>query len=185
MLSYVNLVNNDVKIEENLERIRQKRCDNHNKYKASYFCTNLSSLKNSTSFLCQFCYNNHSINHLKYKEIQSVEDLFSTKRLTQMKDDCKIDPSFQDKINKVLQDLGHIFETLKITICDIIDKECKKAKAHIQQKFLIENECIMEVFKEHERVLLDVFTKDEIISNFNLTINPYLESFNKLSDTFS
>ena len=102
-----------------------------------------------------------------------------------MKDDCKIDPSFQDKINKVLQELGYIFETLKITICDTIDKECKKAKAHIQQRFLIENEYIMKVFREHEKVLIDIFTKDEIINNFYLNINPYLESFNKVSETFS
>ena len=42
----------------------------------------------------------------------------------------------------------------------------------------------MEVFKKHEQVLLDLFTKDEIINNFNLTINPYIESFNKVSETF-
>ena len=185
MFSHMNFITNDIKIEENFEKLLQRKCDGHNKYKASYFCTNLSCVKNSTSFLCELCYDNHPQNHCNHKEIKSVGDLFQMKRFNQMKEDCKIDPSFQDKINNVLQDLDHMFETLKIILCDIIDKECKNAKAHIQQKFLIENECIMEVFKEHERVLLDVFTKDEIISNFNLTINPYLESFNKLSDTFS
>ena len=184
MFSYVNLVNNDIKIEENLEKLRQKRCDSHSKYKASYFCTNFSCLKNSTSFLCEFCYNNHSTNHLKQKEIQSVEDLFSTKRLTQMKEDCKIDSSHEDKINKVLQDLDHIFKTLKINLCNIINKECKKIKVHIKQKFSIDNEYIMKILKKHEQVLLDVFNKDEIMNDFNLIINPYLESFNKVSETF-
>ena len=73
MFSYVDLVSNDIKIEENLEKLRQKNCDEHKKYKASHFCTNLSCVTNSMSFLCQFCYNKHSINHLNHKEIKYVD----------------------------------------------------------------------------------------------------------------
>ena len=69
MFSYVDLANDDeIKIEENLEKIRQKRCDSHNKYQVSHFCTNPSYLKNSTSFLCEFCYSNHYKNHQIQKE---------------------------------------------------------------------------------------------------------------------
>ena len=50
--------------------------------------------------------------------------------------------------------------------------------------FLLDNEYIMEVFKEHEHVLLDLFNKDEIINNFDLIINTYLKSFNIVSETF-
>ena len=184
MLSYVNLVSNDLKIEENLEKIRQKRCDSHNKYKASHFCTNHLCIKNSTSFLCQFCYNNHSKNHKNNEEIQSVEDLFSTKRLTQMKEDCKLDSSHEDTINEILQVLDQIFGKLKETFSNVIDEQCKKAKAKIKQNFSIDYEYIIKAFKEHEQVLLDVFTKDEIINNYNITIIPYLETFNKVSETF-
>ena len=42
----------------------------------------------------------------------------------------------------------------------------------------------MKVFKEHENVLLDLFSKDATMTNFNTAINPYLESFNKISETF-
>ena len=184
MLSFVNLVSDDIKIEENFEKLLQRKCDTHNKYKASYCCINLLCVKNSCCFLCELCYSNHPQSHLNNKEIKTVDQIFSTKRFTQMKDDCKIDPSFQDIINKVLQDIDNMFETLKITLCDIIDKECKKVKAHIQQKFSLDNEYIMEIFKEHEKVLIDVFTKDEIIDNFNLMISPYLESFTRISETF-
>ena len=80
MFSYF-LVNDEIKIEENFEKILQKRCDNHNKYKASHFCTNILCVKNSTSFLCEFCSKNNSNTHRNYEEIQSFEDLFSIKRL--------------------------------------------------------------------------------------------------------
>ena len=184
MFSYVNLVSNDIKIEENLEKIRQKRCDNHNKYEASHFCTNLSCVKNSTSFLCELCYNNHPKNHFNHKEIQSVGDLFQMKRFNQMKEYAKFDPAHQEKINQISQDLDHIFGKLKETLSNIIDEECKKAKANVQQNFSIDNEYIIKAFKEHEKVLLDVFTKDEINNNFNITIIPYLESFNRVSEIF-
>ena len=180
----MNLVSNDIKIEENLEKIRQKRCDSHNKYKASHFCTNLSCIKDSISFLCEFCYNNHFINHFNNKEIKTVDEIFSTKRLTQMKEDCKIDSSHQEKINQILQDLDQIFRKLKETLCNIIDQECNKAKAHIQQKFSIDNEYIMKIFKKHEQVLIGLFTKEEINNNFNLTINSFIESYNKVSEIF-
>ena len=42
----------------------------------------------------------------------------------------------------------------------------------------------MKLFKEHEKVIFNLFNKDKIIDNFNLTITPYLESFNKVSETF-
>ena len=179
-----NYVNAEIKIEKNLENLRQRKCDSHNKYKASYFCTNFSCVKNSTSFLCEICYKNHSRNHLNSQEIKSVWDLFPMKRLNQMKEDCKIDPAHQEKINRISQDLDQIFGKLKVTLCDIIDKECKKLKAYIQQNFSIENEYTMKIFKEHEQVLVDLVTNDEIINNFNLMINTYLESFNKLLETF-
>ena len=101
-----------------------------------------------------------------------------------MKEDCKIDSAYQEKINQISQDLDQIFGKLKETLSNIIDEECKKAKAHVHQHFSLDNEYIMKVFKEHEQVLLNVFTKDEIINNFNITITPYLETFNKVSETF-
>ena len=160
MLSHMNLISNDIKIEENFEKILQRKCDSHNKYKAFYFCTNLSCVKNSTSFLCELCYNNHPKSHFNHKEIQYLGDLFQIKRLKQMKEECKIDPSFREKINKVLEDLDNIFGKLKETSSKMIDEECKKTKAQVQQKFSIDYEYIMKAFKEHEKVLLDVFTKD-------------------------
>ena len=184
MFGYANLISDEKKIEENFEKLLQRKCDNHNKYKASYFCTNISCVKNSTNFLCELCYNNHSKSHLYHKEIKSVWDLFQMKRFNQMKEDCKIDPADQEKINQISQDLDHMFDTLKITLCNIIDKEYMKAKAHIQQKFSLDNEYIMKIFKEHEKVLKDVFNKDEIMANFNMIVHPYLESFNKVSETF-
>ena len=39
----------------------------------------------------------------------------------------------------------------------------------------------MKVFKEHEKVLLDLFTKDAIMTNFH---QPLSRSFNKISETF-
>ena len=184
MIGHISLVNDERKIEENFEKLRQKKCDSHNKYKATYCCTNFSCIKNSTSFLCEFCYKNHSQNHLNCQEIKSVGDLFSMKRLTQMKEDCKIDSSHEEKINVILQDVDHVFGELKESFCNIIDEECKKVKFNIQQTFSLDNEYIMKLFKEHEQVLLDIFTKDTIITNFNLTINLYLESLNKISETF-
>ena len=186
MLSFVNLVNDEMKIQENLEKIRQKKCDSHNKYQASHFCTNPSCIKNSTSFLCEFCYNNHSKNHLNRKEIKTIDELFSTKRLTQMKEDCKLDSAFEEKVIQVLQDLDRKFGKLKKTVSKIIDDECKKAKNHVKEKFSAakNNERIMKVINEHEKVLLDLFTKDEIMKGFELAINPYLESIGKISEAF-
>ena len=178
------LFNEETTIENNFEKLRQRKCDSHNKYKASYFCTNSLCVTNSLCFLCQLCYKNHSKNHLNYQKIMSIEDLFSVKALAQMKEDCKIDSALQEKINQISQDLDQIFGKLKETLSIIIDEECKKAKAHIKQKFSLNNEYVMKIFKEHEQVLLDVFTKDEVIINFNLTINPYLESFNKVLEIF-
>ena len=171
-------------IEENFEKLCQKKCNEHNKYKASYFCVNPLCVTNSSCFLCQFCYKNHSKTHLNYYEIKYIDEIFSTKGLTQMKEDCKIDPAYQEKVNAVLQDLDQIFEKLKSTLCSIIDQECEKEKAYIEQKFSLDNEYIMKVFKEHEKVLLDLFSNDATINNFNIAINPYLESFNKISETF-
>ena len=101
-----------------------------------------------------------------------------------MKEDCKIDSVHQEKINQISQDLDQIFGKLKETLSNVIDEECKRAKAHIQQNFSIDYEYIRNAFKEHEQVLLDLFNRDEIINNFTLTINPYLESFNKTSEIF-
>ena len=177
MFSHMNLI--DIKMEENFDKLLQRKCDGHNKYKASYFCINPLCVKNSTSFLCELCYNNHCKSHLKHKEIKTVDEIFSTKRFNQMKEDCKIDSSHQDKINKLLQDLDHIFGKLKETLSSAIDEECKKAKTHIKQNFSINNEYVIKIFKEHEQVLLDLFTKDEVINNFTLMITPYLESLIK------
>ena len=106
------------------------------------------------------------------------------KRFTEMKEDSKIDPAYQEKINLILQDLDQIFGKLKENLCNIIDRVCKKEKANIQQTFSLDNEYIMEVFKKHEKVLFDLFTKDIIITNFNIMINPSIESFNKVSEIF-
>ena len=76
-----------------------------------------------------------------------------------------------------------MFEKLKEIFSNIIDQECKKAKAYIQEKFFVDNDYIMKVYKEHEQLLIDLFTKDDIMTNFNFAINPYLESFNKISET--
>ena len=181
----IGFANDEIKIQENLEKLRQKRCDSHNKYKASYFCTNISCVKNSASFLCDLCYRNHSKNHVTSQEIKTVDEIFSTKKLTQIKEDCKMDSSNidTDKINQVLKDLDDKFGKLKVNICKIIDEECNKAKSHLQQKFCADNEPIMKIVKDHEQMLSDLFTKDEIINNFQFVINPYLESFSKISDT--
>ena len=155
MFSYV-FANDTIKIEEKLEKIRQKKCDSHNKYKASHFCTNLSCVKNSTSFLCEFCYKNHSQNHINCQEIKSVGDLFSMKRFTQMKEDCRIDPAYQEKIDAILQDVDNIFGKLKDTLCNIIDQECKKAKANIQQKFSLEKR---KIFSKKNKMANNLFMK--------------------------
>ena len=62
--------------------------------------------------------------------------------------------------------------------------ECAKKNTHIQKTFSLDNDYIMNVFKKHEKVLIYLFTQDEIINNFKLTINTHLESFNKVSETF-
>ena len=163
MLSYF-VLNDEIKIEENLEKLRQKKCDTHNKYKASHFCMNPLCINNSLSFLCELCYINHSKDHFNHKEIKYVDEIFfSTKRLTQMKEDCKIDTIHEGKINVILQNLDQIFEKLKETFCNVIDKELNKEKAHILKTFSLDNEYVMKVFKEHEKVLLDLFNKDEIL----------------------
>ena len=184
MIGFIDLVDGEIKIQENFEKLRQKRCDSHNKYKASHFCTNISCITNSTGFLCELCYNNHSKDHPNHKEIKSVDDLFSMKRLTQIKEDCRIDTVYEEKINAISQDLDQIFGKLKKTFNEIIDEECEKAKSHIKQKYVVNNEYIMKIVKEHEQILRDLFTKDEIMNNFEFTINPYLISFNKISDAF-
>ena len=73
---------------------------------------------------------------------------------------------------------------MKIDINKIINEECEKAKTHLKQKYSEDNEPIMKIVKEHEQMLLDLFNKDEIMNNFELTINPYLQSFAKISDAF-
>ena len=67
-MDFIDLADGDIKIEQNFEKLRQKKCNNHDKQKASYFCTNVSCIQNSTSFLCKLCYNSHSKNHLNHKE---------------------------------------------------------------------------------------------------------------------
>ena len=52
-----------------------------------------------------------------------------------MKEDCSIDPAYQNKIIQVLQDVDHKFRKLKKTISKIIDNECKKAKNHVKEIF--------------------------------------------------
>ena len=42
----------------------------------------------------------------------------------------------------------------------------------------------MKIVNAHEKVLLYLFTKDEIMNGFELAINPYLESIAKLSEVF-
>ena len=184
MIGFIGLVDSEIKIQENLEKIRQKRCDSHSKYKASHFCTNISCVKNSTSFLCELCLKNHSKNHFNCQEIKTVDEIFSTKRLTQIKEDFKIDSSHTDKISQVLKDIDEKFGKLKVNINKIVDEECDKAKALIKQKYSEDNEPIMKIVKEHEQLLLNLFAKDEIMNNFELTINPYLQSFAKISEAF-
>ena len=184
MIGFIDLTDSEAKIEENLEKIRQKRCDSHNKYKAAYFCTNVSCIKNSTSFLCGLCYDNHSKNHLNNKEIKSIEDLFSTKRLSQIKEDSKIDSSHEVKLKQILQDLDEKFGKLKESFNSIIDEECKKVKANIKEKYSVNNEYIIKIIKEHDQILHNLFTKNEIMNNFKTAINPYIESFDKISEAF-
>ena len=182
MISFIGLTNGEIKIEENFEKIRQKKCDSHNRYKASHFCTNISCVKNSTSFLCELCYRSHSKNHVISQEIKTIDEIFSTKRLTQIKVDCKMDSSNKNKVDQVLKGLDEKFGKLKVNICKIIDEECNKAKAHIKEKYSLDNEPIMKIVRKHEQILLDLFTKDEIMNNFQGTINLYLESFSKISE---
>ena len=184
MINFVSLIDGEFKIEENLEKIRQKKCNSHNKYKASYFCINPSCVKNSTSFLCELCYNNHSKNHAQCQEIKFIDDLFSTKRFSQIIEDYQKNSSDRDEIDTILQDLDQIFGKLKGDISNIIDEECKKSKDHIKNNYSIDSQYIMKIFKQHEQILLDLFIKDEIMNNFNLTINPYLESFSKVFEAF-
>ena len=67
MIGFIDIINDkDAKIEENLEKIRQERCDNHNKHQASYCCINPSCVKNSLCFLCELCYNNHDKKSYKF-----------------------------------------------------------------------------------------------------------------------
>ena len=186
MIGFIGLADSELKIQENLVKIRHKKCDSHNKYQASYFCTNSSCVKNSTSFLCELCYKKHSKNHLNYQKIQYVDEIFSTKRLARMKEDCKIDSAYEEKVSQVLQNIDQKFEKLKKTLCNIIDDECKKAKNHVNEIFSADknNERIMKIVKDHEKVLLDLFTKNEIMNSFQLAMNPYLESFAKISEGF-
>ena len=177
----IGLIESAIKIEANLEKIRQKKCDSHNRYKASYFCTNVSCVINSTSFLCELCYDNHSKNLPNHREIKAVDDLFSTKRLTQIKQDCKID---EDKIKLLLLDVDQKFGKLRENFSRIIDEECKKVKAHVKDKYSVDNESIMKIIKEHEQMLQKLFTKNEIMNDFQLLINPYLKSFDKISEAF-
>ena len=88
-------------------------------------------MKNSTSLLCELCYNDNPKNHFNSKEIKSVKDLFSIKGLSEMKEDCKIGPAYQEKIYQISQDRDQIFKKLKETLCNMIDQECKKAKTYI------------------------------------------------------
>ena len=73
------------------------------------------------------------------------------KRLTQMKEDYKIDTAYQEKLNEISQDLDQIFGKLKVTLCNIIDEACKKAKAYIQEKYFSDNRGIMKAFEQHEK----------------------------------
>ena len=125
-------------------------------------------------------------NHINSQEIKYVDELFSTKRLDQIKENCKIDPAYQEKIHQVLQDLDHIFGKLKENINKIIDDECKKAKNHVKERFSADkdNERIMKIVIEHEQMLRDLFTEDELTDSLKSTVNPYLESFTKISETF-
>ena len=84
--TYVNLIDDEKKIEDNFEKLLPKKCDSHNKYKASYCCINPLCVKNSCCFICELCYNNHSKSHLNNKKIKSVADLFQMKRFNQMKE---------------------------------------------------------------------------------------------------
>ena len=76
-----SLVNAEIIIEVNLEKLRQKRCNSHNKHKATYFCTNHSCVTNSKSFLCAFCYKNH-YHSIHFSGGEKL--LFSTKRFIQI-----------------------------------------------------------------------------------------------------
>ena len=184
MLNSVSLIDSEIKIQENLKKIRQIKCASHNKNKASYFCTNASCVQNSTSFLCELCYDNHSKNHAQHHEIKYIDDIFSTNRFNQIKADCKIDPSYQDKIDQILHDIDQMFGSLKENFGNVIDQECKKVKNHIKEHLSIDNKYIVKVLKDHEQMLLQLFTKDDVINNFNLAITAYLESFGKLSKAF-
>ena len=135
MFSHVNFVNDEIERQENLEKIRQKKCDNHNKYQVSHFCTNPSCVQNSTSFLCELCYNNHSKNHLIHKKIKTVDELFSTKRLAQMKEYSKIHLAYEDKIDQVLQDLDHKFRKLKKVFVKSLKMSAKKQKITLKKIF--------------------------------------------------
>ena len=70
-----------------------------------------------------------------------------------MKEDCKIDPTCQEKINQISQELDQIFEKLKETFINIIDEECKKAKSFIEQKFTLNNEYIIILSKNMSKFL--------------------------------
>ena len=186
MVFYSNPIDQELIIQNNLLNLRQRKCDTHKKYQASHFCTNSLCVKNSESFLCELCYENHAKNHQIQKEIKTVDELFSTKRLAQIKENCNVDPVYQYKIDQVLQDIDQKFGKLKGTISKIIDDECNKVKKELKEKFSldIDNERIMKIVKEHEQVILDLFIKDKIMINFESAINPYLKNFAKISEAF-
>ena len=54
MFGYIDLVNS-------------QKCNSHNFYKASYFCTNFSCVQNSTSFLCEIWYIDHPKNNFNQR----------------------------------------------------------------------------------------------------------------------
>ena len=103
-----------------------------------------------------------------------------------MKEDCKLDSAFEEKISQVLKDVDQKFGKLKKTSNKIINDERKKSQNHVIEKFSEDknNESIIKIVNEHEKVFLDLFTKDKIMNGFELAINPYLESIAKTSEVF-
>ena len=175
------------KIFENLSKVCQNVCYNHNRLKAEYICTHQNCIIDSKCFLCEFCMQAHDESHASLKHLKSIQSIFSKSLLNNAKQIAKQKEAElqKDQIGKeIITSLDKVFNNYQTKIIKSLEESCEKVKINLRCKLdykFLQLRGIHDCVFNFEKILIDLFSSDRL-PDFNLFISTYLKQYNELSE---
>ena len=172
------------KMQQNFTKLAQNNCYYHDDLSSDYFCIHSDCVKNSRSFLCEFCKDSHE-HEVGY--VRSIQNIFSKNILdTAKKIAQKQEDHFQQdsKLKDTFIQVSKIFSQLETKLITTVKETCQQAQLNVISIIAykcFEFEKIKRTISNYERMLSDLLAKDDL-PEFKIFINEYLEEQRNLSD---